>query len=184
MEGGQFLTNRAGGGGLQPDNINQKTGKPVIKVLRSKHPSIRELLQIGEAEGRFEPYTSRPELVPLDCDPEAIEKVAAVLYGSTGLSGTEAVAFWNWLLLFGSASWKLRREFSPWVEWMANYHPPWVAIHIILVGNLTRCNKKPGTRPLGIGEVFHKLMTEMVVHLEERKTLKACGISNIAVRIL
>ena len=51
----RILTDRSGGGSLQPDDLDEKTGLPVIDVLRLKHPAGREPQRVGEAEGTFEP---------------------------------------------------------------------------------------------------------------------------------
>ena len=37
----RFATNRSGGGILAPADIDKKSGRPVIEVLRGKHPKAR-----------------------------------------------------------------------------------------------------------------------------------------------
>ena len=37
-----YITDREGGGVLAPDEIDDKSGTPLIDVLRDKHPPMRE----------------------------------------------------------------------------------------------------------------------------------------------
>ena len=70
------------------------------------------------------------------------------------------------------------------MEWFANCHPPpWAAIRALRAGRLIGFDKKPGVRPLGIGEAFYRLLAKVVVHLEGKKASEACGISNVAAGI-
>jgi len=47
------LTNRDGGGVLQPDEPCTKTGRPVLEVLRGKHPAMRDPVLVGPEPGAF-----------------------------------------------------------------------------------------------------------------------------------
>ena len=38
----RFATTRSGGGVLAPADIDEKSGRPVIEVLRGKHPMARQ----------------------------------------------------------------------------------------------------------------------------------------------
>ena len=59
------LTNRDGGGVLGPTEACTKTGRPVIDVLREKHPLLRDPDLSGPNPGAFESYgDSAPEVVP------------------------------------------------------------------------------------------------------------------------
>ena len=50
------LTNRRGGGVLQPDELCSKSGKTVLRVLRSKHPVMNKLPIEGFTRMAFKVY--------------------------------------------------------------------------------------------------------------------------------
>ena len=56
-----------GKGILHPDDISEKDGIPVIDVLRSKHPKMRDPGPYTEEGGAFEPYSDAgpPKAIPL-----------------------------------------------------------------------------------------------------------------------
>ena len=92
------LTNRSGGGVLQPDDLCSKAGRPVLDVLQEKHPELREPPTVGLDDGAFEPYPTRPTPIPVDVTAEDVESIASRLSGAAGPGGTDAVDLRNWLL--------------------------------------------------------------------------------------
>ena len=57
------LTNRGGGGVMQPDDhCTKDTGKTVLQVLRAKHPAMRDPVLEGSDPACFEYYPSIPPL--------------------------------------------------------------------------------------------------------------------------
>jgi len=176
------ITSRDGGGVLQPDDNCTKTGRPVIEVLREKHPAMRDpVLQdrLGPIPGAFEPYDSTPEPVPLIITAQIVEKVASKLSGSAGPSGTDAVDLRDWLLRFGAESEALRLEMAAWTEWLANEHPPWAAYRALMACRLMALDKEPGTRPVGIGEIYRRLMAKCVISVCGHTATAACGNVNL-----
>jgi hypothetical protein len=109
------LTRREGGGVLEPDALCTKTGRPVIDVLRSKHPEMREPQSEDIGTRVFEPYDDTPQQIPLDVTVDTVEEVAGKLSGAAGPGGTDAVALQAWLLRFGAESELLRVEMAAWV---------------------------------------------------------------------
>jgi hypothetical protein len=116
------VTNRDSGGILGPSDLCTKTGRPVIDVLREKHPPLRELSGMGGLT--FEKYITLPDPPPVDITSATIEKVATRLSGATGPSGVDAVDMQNWLLRYGKESSALREELAEWTSWLATQHPP------------------------------------------------------------
>jgi hypothetical protein len=126
------VTNRTGGGVLQPDGVCSKSGRPVLEVLRGKHPKMREPNLNDPNLKIFEEYPTVPQAVPLDITAETVEKVASHLSGAAGPSGTDAVDLSNWLLRHGAESQELRGEMARMARYLANEHPPWAAYRALM----------------------------------------------------
>eukprot|EP00957_Ditylum_brightwellii_P145107 11052432-Ditylum_brightwellii.AAC.1 len=92
-----------------------------------------------------------------------VQWVATHMQGAGGAGGMEAVMARDCLMRFGGASEKLRSELVAWTEWMANGSPPWAAIRAVLANHLMALDKQPGTRPVGIGEVWRRSMAKLVI---------------------
>ena len=161
----QTLTCRDQGGVLQPDDACTKTGRPVLDVLRSKHPAMRDPApDLSDPDrGSFEPYDSVPEPVPLVITGDVVEEVASHLSGGAGPGGTDAIDLKNWLLRFGAESEQLRDSLASIAEWMANDSPSWAAYRALMACQLVALDKSPGVRPVGIGEVYRRLMAKCVI---------------------
>ena len=115
-----LITDREKGRVLQPGEICPKTGKPVLEVLRSKHPGARPT-----TAGIFEAYGVKPpEFVPVDVTGEMVASVARNLLGAAGPVGTTLVRLQHWLLQFGSTNTELQKIVREFEEWMANGRPP------------------------------------------------------------
>ena len=83
------VTNRSGGSMLAPSDIDAKTGKPVIDVLRDKHPDCRTPALEREGWASFEDYPPPRDGTPLDCDQETVQEVASKLRGGAGPSSVD-----------------------------------------------------------------------------------------------
>eukprot|EP00978_Attheya_sp_CCMP212_P024835 scaffold78676_cov64-Attheya_sp.AAC.3 len=114
------VTSREGGGVLQPDASCTKTGRPVVEVLREKHPDLREPLLVGQPNGSFEPDLEERlrEPIPLETTAETVDAVASRLSGAAGPDGVDGVDLRNWLLRFGKESEALREKMAAWSEWL------------------------------------------------------------------
>ena len=167
------VTNRGGGGVLQPDDVCTKTGWPILEVLQGKHPKMRESDLDDPRLKIFEAYPTLPQVVRLDITADAVEKVASRLSGSVGPSGTDAVDLGNWLLRHSAESQLLRTEMANMARWIANEHSPWAAYRALMACRLVALDKEPGTRPVGIGEIYCRLMAKCV--LEACSNLNLCA---------
>jgi hypothetical protein len=173
------LTSRDGGGVLQPDDKCTKTGHPVVEVLRSKHPDLREPPSVGSETGAFEPYDVEPTAIPVDITADDVESVATRLSGAAGPGGTDAVDLRNWLLRFGKESAALREEMASWTAWLANGHPPWAAYRALMAARLVALDKQPGVRPVGIGEIYRRLFAKCLLKAIGSQATAACGNYNL-----
>ena len=112
---------------LSPADIDAKTGKPVINVLREKHPDCRTPDLEKEGLASFEDYLPPRDGTPLDCDQGTVQEVGNKLSGGAGPSRVDGLAMSHWLLRDGKHSQILREELAAWMEWMSNTAPPWAA---------------------------------------------------------
>jgi hypothetical protein len=176
----RHLTSRQGGGVLQPADLCTKSGRPVVEVLREKHPDLREPPSVGAPDGAFEPYArGAPAVVPVDVTAMTVKTVAAKLSGAAGPGGVDAVDLRNWLLRCGVESEDLREEMAAMTAWLANMHPPWAAYRALMACRLVALDKQPGVRPVGIGESYRRLMAKCLLEEIGHKATTACGNRNL-----
>ena len=173
------VTNHAGGKVLQPDDVFTKTGWPVLEVLQEKHPKVREPNLDDPNLKIFEEYPTVPQAVPLHITAETIEKVASHLSGAAGPRGTDAVDLSRWLLRHSAESQMLRNELAAMARWIANDHPPWADFRALMACRLVALDKEPGTRPVGIGEVYRRLFAKCVLEVYGSQATTVCGNLNL-----
>ncbi|KAI2493422.1 hypothetical protein MHU86_21121 [Fragilaria crotonensis] len=173
------LTDRSGGGVRQPDDLCSKAGRPVWQVLQEKHPALRDPASVGDADGAFEPYPDLPAPVPVCITQDDVEAISSRLAGAAGPGGTDAVDLANWLLRFGRESEALREEMAAWTNWLANTSPPWAAYRAVMANRLVALDKQPGTRPVGIGEVYRRLWAKCLLKAIGSQATAACGNYNL-----
>ena len=102
----------------------------------------------------FEEYEDVPEAVPLDFTEDDVTWVASKLSGAAGALGEEAMELRNCLLRFGCVSEDFRVVFTSLAYWMDNSSPPWAAYRALMACCLVALDKRPGVRPVGIGEML------------------------------
>eukprot|EP00957_Ditylum_brightwellii_P070415 5350109-Ditylum_brightwellii.AAC.1 len=64
---------------------------------------------------------------------------------------------------------------AEWTEWLANGLPPWAAICAIMGCRLVALDKCPGTRPVGIGEIFRRLFAKLVIQATGNDAKTTCS---------
>ena len=104
----------------------------------------------------FEEYGGVPETVPLDFTEDDVTWVSSKLSGAAGALGVEAIELRNWLLCFGWSSEESRVVIARLTGWMANSSPPWDAYRALMSFCLVALDKRPGLRPVGVGETFRR----------------------------
>ena len=154
----RFATERGQGGPYSPDDACSKTGRPVIDVLRDKYPKINipDEDENGKVPG-FEEYSHCWVGTPHTSSGEAISDVSKKLHGAAGPGGVDAQQLQSWILRHGTASENLRHELALWSEWLANESPPYAAFCALNAKRAVALDKKPGVRPIGIGEIYMRL---------------------------
>ena len=97
-------------------------------------------------------------MVPLNFTEDDVMWVASKLSGAAGALGAEANEMRNWLLHFGCASEDLRFVVASLADWMAKSSPPWAAYCALMSCRLVALDKRPGVRPVGIGETLRQAL--------------------------
>ena len=69
----------------------------------------------------------------------------------------------NWILRFGCASEEFRVVVASLADWMTNSSPPWAAYCALMVCRLLALDKRPGVRPVGIGETLGRDLAKLVM---------------------
>ena len=98
------LTQGRGGGVLFPDDIDAKTGLPVIDVLRSKHPEARK-----PGNDAMNSYACCPDPMPLLVTHEAVGTVVWKISRSAEPLGPDAEYLMDMCMRHGIASERLRK---------------------------------------------------------------------------
>eukprot|EP00978_Attheya_sp_CCMP212_P013894 scaffold35059_cov31-Attheya_sp.AAC.1 len=140
----RWITQRHKGGMLYLDDIDVKTGKPVIDVLKSNHPEARAPDHSGHSGER------RLKVV------------------------RECRARGNrlcWIVAFIATIRKdkcptLREAVADFTRWMANEMPPWASYRAMIASRCVALDNCPGVRPVGIGEIWRRLQAKFCAGLE------------------
>ena len=89
--------------------------------------------------------------------------VASNLSGTAGALGAETVELRNWILRFGCVSEDPRVVVARLADWMANFSPPGATYLTLMKFCLLALDKRPGVRPVGIGEKLRRDLAKLVM---------------------
>ena len=142
----RWITERKGGGVLDGEETDTKTGLLVKDTLKSKHPNHRIPLLKD-----LTTYDNVPEMLHIDITENTLAEVAKDIKGSAGPVGCDSLSVQQWLLHFSGLSKKLRETLVTLGNWLSNESPPWAAYRAIMSGRLIAIDKCPGVRPIGVG---------------------------------
>ena len=109
----------------------------------------------------FEEYDEVPKTVSLNFTEDDVTWVTSKLSGAAGALGAEVIEPRNWLLHFGCASEELMFVVSRIADWMANSSPPWAPYCALISCRLVALDKRPGARPVGIGETLRRALSKL-----------------------
>ena len=171
----RWATDREGGGCLLPGDKCTKTGRLVADVLREKHPDMRVPPVENPAFTVFKEYGDVPGTVPLDFTEDDVMWVLSKLSGAEGALGAEAIELRNWIIHFGCASEELRVVITSLADWIANSYPPWAPYSTLMACCLVALDKRPGVRPVGIGEMLRWALAKLVMRAVGDQANTACG---------
>jgi len=146
----------------------------VLEVLQSKHPAMREPPTLGDPDGVFEPYPSVPDIVPTVVTSDIVKEVSSKLSGTAGPGGTDSKAIKTWLLRYGAESHTLCSKMAAFTKWLANAHPPWAAYRALMACRLVALDKQLGVCPLGISEIYRRLLAKYLLGVSGHHATQAC----------
>ena len=92
----------------------------------------------------------------------------------------DSVSLQHWLLRFRAASEKLRPIVADFTEWMSNGRSPWAAYRATMSDRLIKLGKKPGVKPVGVGENWQRLMAKFLLRVMGQEAKAACGTEQLA----
>ena len=115
------------------------------------------------------------ETVPLDFTEDDVMWVTSKLSSAAGALVSEAIELRNYLLCVICASEELRVVVARLADWMANSSPPWSAYCSLMACCLVALDKRPGVRPMGIGETLRPALAELVIRAAGNQVKTVCG---------
>ena len=89
--------------------------------------------------------------------------VASKISGTAGALGAEAIELINWILCLGCASEELRVVVTRLSDWMDNSSSPRASNCSLMACCFLALDKRPGVRPLVIGETLHWALEKLVM---------------------
>ena len=101
--------------------------------------------------------------------------MASKLSGPARALGAEAIELRNWLLHFWCALEEFRVVVADMAYWLATPPPLWDAYRALMACNLVALNKRPGVRPVGIGEMLRRSIAKLVMRVARDQAKTACG---------
>ena len=170
-----FATDRAGGGVLQPSDVDSKSGKCVLDVLREKHPP--------PGVATVDAFVSCPELpllIDVDVTSSHVEQVAHRLRGSAGPGGTDSYHWQCFLLHYGAHSSRLREAVADVALCLSNGIVDWMRIRALMANRLIALDKCLGVRPIGVGECLRRILGRVLGLVTGWEAQSACGAEQLA----
>ena len=154
--------------------------RTVLEVLREKHPpattpTIEVLLN-------KEPH--KPHAVLFQAiTPAKIKKVAMRMSGAAGLSGIDSEGWNRMLSVYKGASGSLCSALSRMAVLLCTQEIQPSHLEAFLAGRLIALDKRPGVRPIAIGEVFRRIICRAIAELIEFDVMKAVAPAQLCVGV-
>ena len=144
---------------LKANDITACKGKrtKVLEQLKGKH-SVASRVQ----RGTVDTSSAYPAVEDIVITFAQIEKTARKLLGSAGPSGADSDHWKSLLLRFGSQSEMLRDCIATLACKMSNEVLPWKKLRALMSCRLIALDKRPGIRPMGVGECLRRLLAKSI----------------------
>jgi len=132
-------------------------------------------------EDAFMECENLPVLEDVEVTEEHVKKVAHMIRGSAGPSGTDLENWSNFLLRYGDHSKRLREAIAASIRRHANEVVEWNDIWAFLSRRGIALDKSPGVRPIGIGEVRQRIEAKVMVMITGIDLQEKYGADNLCV---
>ena len=155
-----------------PVDMENFSDKTVLDVLREKHPSGKEANTdnlIERQEGNFHP-------IIFDCiDGETIRRAALNTEGAAGPSGVDAIGWRRLCTSFRGASDELCLSMASVARRISSEYVDPESLSSYIACRLIALDKKPGVRPIGVGEVSRRIISKAVLSVIHSDIKEAAG---------
>ena len=111
----------------------------------------------------FVEYEEVSDTIPFDFLEDDVTWVASKISGAAGVLGAEVIDLSNRLLCFGCALEEFRVVVANLTDCMGNSSPPWASYRDLMEFFLVALDKRPGVRPVGIGETLRRAISKLVI---------------------
>ena len=148
--------------------------KTVLDLLKEKHPPPSSC-----NDRACVPCNDLPSLTDVDITSAHIEKVARMIHGGAGPSGSTAIQWQGFLLHYGAHSGKLRDSMAELARQLSNSIFEWSDIHALMANRLIALDKCPGVRPIGIGEEPRRILGKAIALATRYEVEDVCGASQL-----
>ena len=177
----RYLSQDAARGVLRTEDVvDVDTGKTVHDALLEKHPAPApaqdEVLMPGE------PAAVAPILYQR-ITPELIRNVSRRMNGSSGPSGLDAAAWCRMLTGYKEASNRLSLAMAAAARLLCTASISSEALYAFTCARLIPLDKRPGVRPIAVGEVYRRIICKAIMHVVESDVRRATAPLQICVGI-
>ena len=161
----RMVTGRSSGGVLGMDDVvDEADGRSVRDILRSKHPSPTQppASALLDGEGPAIHHIMFERLTP-----EMIKKVARNMHGSAGPSGVDADGWKKMLTCYTTASNRLCSALARAARHLCTVNLEGTDLTALTAARLIPLDKRPGIRPIAVGEVHRRIICKAVMKVIE-----------------
>lgn len=161
----KLITNNMAGGILP---LNDQT----LELLRTKHPEGKEAQEDALLPGEIP--TVEPIIFEV-IDDNMVLKAAQLTKGGSGPSGMDADG-WRKILtskVYGDTGKDLRTALAKVIKKMCVETISDNSLEALLASRLVPLDKKPGLRPIGVGEVIRRIAGKIVMSVTREDVVKA-----------
>ena len=170
----QISSDNSESGPLKLEDVLEGSEKTVKEVLNEKHPPALPphpdaLLSSTTEESNFHP-------VMFDCiTAEAIRRAALKTKGSAGPSGMDTLCWRRLCTAFGDKSNDLCTAIAAFARRICMTYVDPKCLTAYTSCRLIPLNKNPGVRPVGVGEVVHRIVRKAIMKVTKRDLQESIG---------
>lgn len=170
----RWLTERDQAGLIDFDESLPSSNLTAKEVLIDKHP-----IPLSIREKDLPRFKSVPPQGQVTIGADVIEWTAHRIRGSGGPGGCDAESLRRCLLNYGKESRALQEGVSKFTEWLSNCRVEWAAIRGLMAGRLIALKKGSGIRPVGVGEIWRRIMAKALIKVTGHEATTACGVDQL-----